>query len=154
VNSAQQLAAFLLEDEGSWDFTSKIDQRRISVSGEQDNWNLRSAECTVQWHLDFDVRTWGIKEATPILKTVALRLEYEIYSEIDDGPSQYQTIEINFPSSTGSAAPTGDTKAALMHYGAHVQAEIEFQHREERDTMIAPTEIEVDLRTEKITVFF
>jgi hypothetical protein len=154
VNSAQQLAAFLLEDEGAWDFTTKIDQRHVSVSGEQSNWYLRHADCVVNWHLDMDVRSWGLKEANPIIKSIAIRLEYEVDNELEGGQNAEETIEINYPSATSNAAPTGDVKAALLHYGAHVQAEVEWQSREERSGMIAPVDVEVDLRTEKITVFF
>jgi hypothetical protein len=153
VTRAHQLAAFLLEDEGSWDFTTKIDPKNVSVTGEQDNWYLQSADCIVNWHLDMDVRSWGLKDANPILKSVVIRLEYEVDHALEGGQNEYHTVEINYPSA-GTAAPGGDVKSAIMRYGAHVQAEVEWQSRAERSGMIAPVEVEVDLTTEKITVFF
>lgn len=158
MNSAQKLAAFLLEDEGSWDFTTKIDPRNISTTGEQDNWYLQSAEAVVEWSLDLDVRSWGLKEANPVLKSVRLRLEYEVDNELEGGQNTFETVELNYPSATARAAPVptedDDLKRSLMHYANHVQAEVSWNPRDERSTMIVPTDIEADIRTSKITVFF
>lgn len=156
MNDAQRLAAFLLEDEGSWDFTTKIDQRNISTTGEADNWYLQSAECVVEWHLDMDVRSWGLKEANPVIKSVRLLLEYEVDNELEGGQNTYETVEINYPSAEAplpQGAP-GDVKSAAMRYGAHVNAEVEWGHRESFSVTIVPYEVEVDLRTNNIVVFF
>jgi hypothetical protein len=156
VNRAHQLAAFLLEDEGAWDFTTKIDRRNISVSGEDDLWYLQNAECVVEWHLDMDVRSWGLKEANPVIKSVRLRLEFEVDNEIEGGQNTEEVIEIVYPSQAqpAPAGEPGDVKAAAMRYGEHVSAEAQWAHREEFNVMIVPTEVEIDLRTNSIVVFF
>lgn len=157
MNRAQQLAALLLEDEGAWDFTTKIDQRMISVSGEDGNWYLQRADATVNWHLDMDVRSWGLKEASPILRTVHVRLFFEVDNELDgDGPNTEEVVELVYPPQNTPVGDPGDVKSAAMRYHGHVSAEIEMKAREEMFGSIqcVPGEIEVDLRTNKITVFF
>lgn len=156
VNSAQKLAAFLLEDEGAWDFQTKIDQRHVSVSGEDGNWYIQRADVTVNWHLDMDVRSWGLKEAAPILNSVSIRLEFEVDNALDGGQNTEEVVEINYPPEATQAGPPGDVKAAAMRYHSHVSAEVELTQRSEAHGSIqcVPIEVEVDLRTNHITVFF
>jgi hypothetical protein len=156
VNSAQQLAALLLEDEGAWDFTSRIERRQISVTGEDGSWYLQNADVVVNWHLDMDVRSWGLKEANPIIKSISARLFFEVDNELEGGQNTEEVVELNYPSPETPAGPAGDTKAAAMRYHSHVSAEVEMKRREEMygGIQCVPVEIEIDLRTNKMVVFF
>jgi hypothetical protein len=155
VNSAQQLAALLLEDEGAWDFTSRIERRHVSVDGADGSWYLQNADVVVNWHLDMDVRSWGLKEANPIIKSISAKLFFEVDSELEGGQNTEEVIELNYPSGEVAPGQAGDVKAAAMRYHNHVSAEVELRPREEvYGLQCVPTEIEIDLHTNKILVFF
>lgn len=155
MNSAQQLAALLLEDEGAWDFTSRINRQQVSVNGADGSWYLQNADVVVNWHLDMDVRSWGLKEANPIIKSISAKLFFEVDSELEGGQNTEEVIELNYPSGEVAPGHAGDVKAAAMRYHNHVSAEVEFRPREEvYGLQCVPTEIEIDLRTNKILVFF
>ncbi len=155
MNSAQQLAAFLLEDEGAWDFTNRINRQQIMVSGEDGSWYLQNADFVVNWHLDMDVRSWGLKEANPIIKSISCKLYFEVDNELEGGQNTEEVIELNYPAAETPAGPAGDVKATAMRYHGHVSAEVELKRSEELyGLQCVPVEAEVDLRTNKITVFF
>lgn len=157
MNSAQQLAAFLLEDEGAWDFTTRINRQQVSVSGEDGNWYLQNADFVVNWHLDMDVRSWGLKEANPIIKSISCKLYFEVDNELDNnGPNTEEVIELEYPPQSAAVGPAGDVKSAAMRYHGHVSAEVEMKRSEEMygGIQCVPVEAEIDLRTNKITVFF
>lgn len=157
VNSAQQLAALLLEDEGAWDFTSRINRQQVSVTGVDGSWYLQNADVVVNWHLDMDVRSWGLKEANPIIKSVSAKLFFEVDSELEGGQNTEEVIEVSYPS-PGASVPAlaGDVKAAAMRYHDHTSAKTEIRPRQELygGIQCVPTEVEIDLRTNEIIVFF
>jgi hypothetical protein len=126
------------------------------VSGQDATWYLQNADVVVHWHLDMDVRSWGLKEANPILKSITMRLFFEVDNELEGGQNTEEMVELNYPSASTPAGQPGDVKAAAMRYHAHVSADVEIKQREELygGIQCVPVEAEVDLRTNKITVFF
>lgn len=155
MNDATRLAALLLEDEGAWDFTSVMDSKYVSITGEPENWELQSLKCVVKWTLEFEARSWGVKEFNPIIRHIEIIANFDIIDPETGDASGGETVELTYPSQA-PAQPTDDVKSSIDHYAGHVDAEAQWQTRshEEYSPSVFPKDVEIDLSTNHIIVFF
>ena len=90
-----KLAKLLNEQTGDWDFTTdKVDVdaygfEKYSEFPGWESWEF-SKSCIVKWSVDFEVRSYGIKDILPMVRSIA---EIFVSNDIDD--TQQQQIEIS-----------------------------------------------------------
>src|SRR3546814_1028699 len=83
--SAQHIVGLLLENEGTYSFTTRIDKDfDLDVSnlplpeGQRLGWQLIDCNGWIKWTLEIDAREWGIKEMSPTVTAFDLTLDVEI----------------------------------------------------------------------------
>lgn len=155
MNDAARLAALLLEEDGAWDFVSTLESDAVSVTGVPENWELQSSQCVVKWHLDIEARRWGVKEFNPNLMEVTAFFGFDVIDPETGDAVGTEEVELRYPSPETTPGD-GDVKSAIDHYAQNVQAEVQWNIRsgEEHSPSVYPKEVEIDLRTNQIIVFF
>jgi hypothetical protein len=108
---AERIASLLLEDEGGLRFTTKVTDRSIvDVLGTPDGWYLRSVSAVVEWTLEIDARSWGIKALTPRCRPSAWIVSSRSRSA---KTSEERLVEYAFPLKQ-AAAHADDLKATAL----------------------------------------
>lgn len=140
----------LLEDEGSWDFVSPVGD--IDVSGMGDNEASSSASATVAWHLDMDVRRWGVKEFNPVIKSVVAQITVDDYSQEEQTERE---VEVKYDSTQQVERPAEeDPKHLAQFYDAFTAEAKRDPYRPSEFAGIRPTSMEIDMTRRHIVVYF
>lgn len=148
--STSHIVDFLLEDEGSWDFVS--DLTNIDVTGAQENWSSSSATATVSWHLDMDVRKWGVKEFNPVLKEIDVRIVFDDYTY--EKESEHD-VQIRFNAAQQSERPATEDPKSLAQFYETYTAEAKWEpYQSSNFVSVRPTSMEIDMARRHIVVYF
>jgi hypothetical protein len=93
---ALSIAASLLESE-DWAFATTLDASQASFLGTGNaDYN---GKAVVNWHLDFDVRSYGVKEINIVVDKFNLRGVKSTWQ--DDGPDLEEDFNIDWDASSG-----------------------------------------------------
>jgi hypothetical protein len=108
---AERIASLLLEDEGGLRFTTKVtDTSIVDVLGTPDGWYLRSVSAVVEWTVEIDARSWGIKAIEASVQAIRVDCVFEV--EVGDTEEE-RLIEYAFPLKQQAAHPD-DLKATAL----------------------------------------
>jgi hypothetical protein len=152
VNVADKLVGVLLED-ANWEFASRLDLGiGTDITGAPEDWALHSGSAEIKWKLDFDVRSFGVKEILPVLLSIDARMLFDDYSKPDESEQEMQIVySAEQPDRPHNEA---DPKAMADFYQAFT-AEAQWNPARQADhTHIYPTSIEIDLAKHHIVVHF
>jgi hypothetical protein len=148
--NVSHIVDFLLEDEGSWDFVSDITD--IDVTGAAEDWASSNTVATVAWHLDMDVRRWGVKEFNPVVKTVNAVITFDDYSQEQQVEHE---VEIRYDSTRQAERPAEeDPKKLAQFYDTYTAEAKRDPYRSSEFAGIRPTSMEIDMARRHITVYF
>lgn len=148
--NALHVANLLLEDEGSWDFVTDVPN--VDVSGAPQQLAASSAAATIFWHLDMDVRRWGVKEFNPIIKSINARILFDDYSSEEPTESD---VNIQYRSDENVERPSSDDPKELASFYEKYTAEAQWEpHRAMDFVSIRPTSVEINMTRRHIVVYF
>lgn len=121
---SEVLAAWLLEDK-DWTFRADLKSREVDVVDYPgpDALDVEfEARVTVTWEADFDVRSYGIKGISPVIRSVMGKVD------VVDMATQrlVTTIQVSWPAASASItepvlSPTASAKDLLLHFGGDDQ---------------------------------
>jgi hypothetical protein len=106
---AERIASLLLEDEGGLRFTTKVTDRSIvDVMGTPEDWYLQSVIAVVEWTLEIDARSWGIKSIDASVQALRVDCVFEVG---EDG--EERLVEYAYPAQQ-AAAHADELKATAL----------------------------------------
>ena len=147
---AEHLVHALLESE--IEFSHVYDSAALdwSVWGAPDGWDLGGYRLALKWRVDVDVRSYGIKEITPIIDQAEIFIHY--FDQDEEGSDG--DILLKYP--VDVQRPTDETDPqAMAQFYADKPLEIEIEWRDRSGgPVVYPTALELDLRTRKATITF
>ena len=149
---AEHLVHALLESE--IEFSHVYDSAALdwSVWGAPDGWDLGGYRLALKWRVDVDVRSYGIKEITPIIYQAEIFIHY--FDQDEEGRDSDGDILLKYP--VDVQRPTDETDPqAMAQFYADKPLEIEIEWRDRSGgPVVYPTALELDLRTRKATITF
>ena len=149
---AEHLVHALLESE--IEFSHVYDSAALdwSVWGAPDGWDLGGYRLALKWRVDVDVRSYGIKEITPIIDQAEIFIHY--VDQDEEGRDSDGDILLKYP--VDVQRPTDETDPqAMAQFYADKPLEIEIEWRDRSGgPVVYPTALELDLRTRKATITF
>lgn len=147
---AEQLVQVLLESE--IEFSHVYDSAALdwSVWGAPDNWELGGHRLVLKWRVDMDVRKYGIKEITPFIDQAEIHIHY--FAQDETGRDSDGDILLKYPVDVARPPDETDPQAMAQFY-ADKPLEIATELNRTSGG-IYPTSIELDLRTNKATLYF
>jgi hypothetical protein len=150
VNVAN-IVDLLLEDEGSWDFVSSITDIDVTNAPSAD-WSSSNATASISWHLDMDVRSWGVKEFNPVIKVVDARIIFDDYSQEQESEHE---VQIKYDESQQMERPAEeDPKHLAQFYDSYTAEAKRDPYRPSEFAGIRPTSMEIDMARRHIVVYF
>ena len=149
---AEHLVHALLESE--IEFSHVYDSAALdwSVWGAPDGWDLGGYRLALKWRVDVDVRSYGIKDITPIFDQPEIFIHY--FDQDEEGRDSDGDILLKYP--VDVQRPTDETDPqAMAQFYADKPLEIEIEWRDRSGgPVVYPTALELDLRTRKATITF
>ena len=103
-----KLAKLLNEQASDWEFdTEKVEVseynfKRYSEFPKWESWTV--SNCTVKWSVDFEVRKYGIKDMTSIVRSIS---DFFVSNDDDDS----QQLQIDISEKSGWKITTGYSKS-------------------------------------------
>ena len=149
---AEHLVHALLESE--IEFSHVYDSAALdwSVWGAPDGWDLGGYRLALKWRVDVDVRSYGIKEITPIIDQAEIFIHY--FDQDEEGRDSDGDILLKYPVDVQRPTDETDPQAMAQFYAdKHLEIEIEWRDRS-GGPVVYPTALELDLRTRKATITF
>jgi len=151
--SSEQIVRRLL-GESDMTFTTRLKQRTEVDVYHSSEWVDGNAEVLIEWSLQLDVRSFGIKSFDVTVNKVTAYMWL-----IDELDREHQEV-ITVPSVAPEAPAEGDIRGELLHYGRPDDYKIvtKFNTREagSNDYMLGvmPLHAEIDMRKRRIEISF
>lgn len=146
--------ARLLEDDSEWRFKTHI-KENVTVYGKE---AVEDAWLVVDWHLDFDVRGYGVKEMLFVIDTVHGGGRIETYDRESGAIGERELVIYWSASETEAPVPDpADIKASAMHLAGvrwKVSATRGRRAEEHASLTVVPYEAEIDMKRHTINVLF
>lgn len=153
VSQADKIVSVLLED-ADWEFTTNVNlDISTDVFGAPGDLTMHSGSAEIKWRLEFDVRSFGVKEISPVLTSVVANMLFDDYSKPEQEEHEMQIV-YSAADQQGRPHDESDPKAMAEFYLSFT-AEAKWNPARQFDhSHIYPTSLEFDLNKRHIVVHF
>lgn len=134
MRSIDRLCGRQVNESEDWTFKTDVNELDIRI----EDLHLYRGNASITWSLNFEARTWGIKELSPSILDFKVDYVEEFYDEPND-----RDVQVN--------------RSILMNEleGFNIEAEFEVNDENDRPSIqIRPHAIEIDDQRKKVTVKF
>lgn len=154
MNRADSIVAILLEDQ-DFTFSTEVDLNIVEtdIEGLPEDQAHVGGTAQVQWRLNIDARSWGIKELQPEITAIQAHLVLDDYAQPNE---TRQEMEIVYNSSQQPERPADENDPkAMANYYQGFTAEAKWNPSRQSDhSHVVPTSLAINLTSRHIVVYF